>query len=90
MLWEMHSKAARARLAVAGVGDQARYAFWCRGSGSPAEERSVMCKLVEVKRPAAASHSKPSPPAGELKVLVRTCSGWMDLNGYLRDFLNAS
>ncbi|WAQ85275.1 hypothetical protein PtA15_5A850 [Puccinia triticina] len=49
-----------------------------------------MCKLVEVKRPAATSHSKPSPPAGELKVLVRTCSGWMDLNGYLRDFLNAS
>ncbi|WAQ90249.1 hypothetical protein PtA15_12A237 [Puccinia triticina] len=28
-----------------------------------------MCTLVEVKRPAAASPSKPSPPAGELMVL---------------------
>ncbi|WAQ91427.1 hypothetical protein PtA15_14A311 [Puccinia triticina] len=72
---------AKARLAGAGVGDQARYAFWCAGLRRPVEEKSVMCKLVEAKRANAPA------PAPELKVLVRTRSGWKDLDAYLHDCL---
>ncbi|PLW54168.1 hypothetical protein PCANC_06464 [Puccinia coronata f. sp. avenae] len=82
----------KARLAGAGIGDQARYAFWFVGCLRPHEEKSVMCKLVEPRRPVSASSKIIPPPIDnilpgkpELKVLVRTKAGWKDLDLYLLD-----
>ncbi|KNF05103.1 hypothetical protein PSTG_01734 [Puccinia striiformis f. sp. tritici PST-78] len=86
----------KAKLAGAGIGDQARYSFWFCGAGKPNEEKSVMCKLVEVKRgvlPTTNTNNRSniSSTGGNgsnepsVKVLVRTKSGWIDLDSYLLD-----